>query len=421
MKIEVYIHNRWQEAAEVKLLGDEREGTLARCLLEYNNDYAGKYLFKKGNFAVSLKHPVDFSLTDSPNWPSFLLDLMPSGAARRVWEHKLHLKNSKEHDWTLLNQGACNPIGNLRIAESKHHLQVDPNHPGFDLQDIIHKSESFLDYAIEKGAAVSGTTGAAGDAPKYLVSKSKIDKWHPSASIPQDQIESEWIVKFLRGRTKEDHLILESEAQCYQLASEIGLRTGFQPIYYPNTLCIPRFDVEYKGIETKRHGVESLYSAMGISEFGIPLSHEAVIRTIYKYCTHPQDEIVEYLLRDIFNYIIGNVDNHGRNTSFIKYDDETVKLSPIYDTAPMCFDPQLITRTIRWEEMTIKNETKVLLDEDELKGFLNSIKVPTEPFSQKLQIFLKNLSKVKTSEIFTYPEMLNLVNGKLKKVLDLYK
>jgi serine/threonine-protein kinase HipA len=43
-----------------------------------------------------------------------------------------------------------------------------------------------------------------------------------------------------------------------------------------------------------------------------------------------------------------NTDNHGRNSAFLKYADGTVKLSPLYDFAPMFLDPEGIPRSSRW-------------------------------------------------------------------------
>ena len=48
------------------------------------------------------------------------------------------------------------------------------------------------------------------------------------------------------------------------------------------------------------------------------------------------------------NSALRNTDNHARNTAFIKYADGTVKLSPLYDFAPMFLDPEGIARASVW-------------------------------------------------------------------------
>lgn len=95
---------------------------------------------------------------------------------------------------------------------------ISNDHAGFHFSQIIENEEGFIDYALGRGAPVSGTTGVAGDAPKFTLSKSKNGKWFPGGSLSNEWIESEWIIKFLRGRTRADHVILESEAMLYGLA-----------------------------------------------------------------------------------------------------------------------------------------------------------------------------------------------------------
>ena len=57
--------------------------------------------------------------------------------------------------------------------------------------------------------------------------------------------------------------------------------------------------------------------------------------------------VIEYLRRDLLNIVLGNSDNHGRNTSIIRW-SRGLGLAPIYDLAPMVLDDSGITRTSRW-------------------------------------------------------------------------
>lgn len=59
------------------------------------------------------------------------------------------------------------------------------------------------------------------------------------------------------------------------------------------------------------------------------------------------DLVAEYLRRDLLNKILGNSDNHGRNTAIIRGAD-SFRLAPIYDLAPMVMDDEGITRTTKW-------------------------------------------------------------------------
>ena len=51
----------------------------------------------------------------------------------------------------------------------------------------------------------------------------------------------------------------------------------------------------------------------------------------------PEGEVVEYVKRDVANIVLGNKDNHGRNTAVQRHCDGTVRLAPVFDFAPMRF------------------------------------------------------------------------------------
>ena len=57
--------------------------------------------------------------------------------------------------------------------------------------------------------------------------------------------------------------------------------------------------------------------------------------------------VADYLRRDLLNKILGNSDNHGRNTAIIR-DVGSFRLAPIYDLAPMVMDEEGVTRTTKW-------------------------------------------------------------------------
>jgi serine/threonine-protein kinase HipA len=295
---------------------------------------------------------------------------------------------------------------------------IDDQHPGFELAQILEKEEGFLDYALECGAPVSGTTGVAGDAPKFTLSKSIHDRWYPGGSLSKKYIDSEWIIKFLRGRTKADHVILESEAQLYRLAEDLGLRGGFQPIYQDYALLIPRFDVVREGGELRRLGVESLSSTMGVFEFGQSASHENALKTIFKVTTSSLVEVAEYMMRDFFNTLIGNTDNHGRNTSLLKHLDGRIELSPLYDCAPMALDPQMITRTITWDEVERDRVCHGLPKLSSLWIWMEKCDMETELVKQELNKFLRKLDVLDLNDYNWPGDLLSFLEKNKKRMIE---
>jgi serine/threonine-protein kinase HipA len=82
--------------------------------------------------------------------------------------------------------------------------------------------------------------------------------------------------------------------------------------------------------------------------------------------------VADYLRRDLINKILGNSDNHGRNTAIIRTRD-TLRLAPIYDLAPMVMDVEGITRTTKWP-MAIERAGEV-----DWRGACNALAPLLEP------------------------------------------
>lgn len=53
---------------------------------------------------------------------------------------------------------------------------------------------------------------------------------------------------------------------------------------------------------------------------------------------------------------MGNPDNHCRNTALRKFPDGTVRLSPLFDFAPMRMDEAAIPSATIWECMRLRNQ-----------------------------------------------------------------
>jgi serine/threonine-protein kinase HipA len=60
--------------------------------------------------------------------------------------------------------------------------------------------------------------------------------------------------------------------------------------------------------------------------------------------------VLEYIKRDVANLALGNKDNHARNTALQRDFSGGVRLTPLYDFAPMYLHPDGIARRIRWED-----------------------------------------------------------------------
>lgn len=209
--IEVHRDGGWHTMAKVELIGDPSQGYRAATRLSYETSHAIDNLRRKDKSAVSCGIPVGLGVLRLNHWPSFLLDLIPAGAARRFWLRRLKLADQAENEWNLLRDGACNAPGALRIQEAASELEYT-EHPGFARDDILFMKEEFIDHCEKHGASVGGSSGAQGDARKFLLTEDLNGRWHPAESVPVSKRKREWLVKFPRHRFERDEWVLRSEA-----------------------------------------------------------------------------------------------------------------------------------------------------------------------------------------------------------------
>lgn len=73
------------------------------------------------------------------------------------------------------------------------------------------------------------------------------------------------------------------------------------------------------------------------------------IERLAKTVTRPEQEVIEYVKRDVANVVLCNKDDHARNTAMQRLADGTVRLTPVFDFAPMVLHLDGIARRMRWE------------------------------------------------------------------------
>ncbi|MED5490665.1 MAG: HipA domain-containing protein [Pseudomonadota bacterium] len=363
LTIQTHANGQWHDALE---LSPSNPGSVAdaRTTASYKTAYLGEFVEAIDSifeYAVSVNLPVSWSPVDSKGFPAFVYDIIPAGHARRSLLKRFHDEkpDGVDTDWFLL--GRCTPsaIGNLRVKESAEALE-DTGAEAFARQHIVERTNDFLEYAYEAGAALGGATGAQGEAPKLLLAESRDGQFYADAMLDDRLVLAHWLVKFARNNvTENDKNILRAEYHYYKALADLGLNTvptaglSLEEADKPS-LWMPRFDRVVQGEGVERIAVESVYSLLGNTEPGSRLKHEAVLaRLIELWCISGQeaevpDLIFEYIRRDLLNRILGNSDNHGRNIAVFRH-SERFELAPIYDLAPMILDAEGVTRATKWE------------------------------------------------------------------------
>ena len=139
-----------------------------------------------------------------------------------------------------------------------------------------------------------------------------------------------------------------NEYICMKLAENAGLKvpnTKLIQIEDVEFLLIERYDRLCNGNEISRLHQEDACQALGIlsnnkyQNDGGP-SIADIYTLIKAQTTIPLLETRAFLQYMLFNFIIGNCDAHGKNYSLI-FQDNTVKLTPIYDTVCTLAYPNL--------------------------------------------------------------------------------
>lgn len=362
LTIEVHVEGEWREAAAVDFLEIER-GIAGATRFTYDD----MYFFDQGAIdamdgevidrrSVSIRCPVNLQSLSWNTWPAWLLDVMPQGVARSRIAGILNLRpDDSATELPLLERAGGSPIGNFRIRESWEEEQrriADIQCPPLTDQDIAERSEQFLDVVVRFAYLASGSSGVQGEWPKALMTRSVRDGcWYPDPFVSTDEGVEHAIVKLLRSTNHEDGLIIASEAPYLEIARAFGLNVA-APLRYSNgVLFIPRFDRTVQNGQVMLHGQESLVSSLGVAAFGHSGHHEDYIAVIRDVSDDPAADVLEYVLRDVLNIAMGNPDNHGRNSALQKPATGGIRLSPLYDFAPMRISAAAVGRSTRWRCM----------------------------------------------------------------------
>lgn len=353
--IQIYQNDHWLDCAVVELVGQVESGWRTATRTSYLFEYAISHMDLCDGHALSYHLPVNVQNTLNDTWPAFLMDLLPQGYGRKELLRQLNYsENAQEQaDWALLKAGAGNPIGHLRIKEAYEWLQCNfptDQNTGFSLDEIIERKEHFIESLASYGLFIAGSSGVQGEWPKLLLSQGHDDLFYLDHTLADHQVKKHWLVKFSRGIDENLNKILSNEAHYMKIAQYLGLRVHDELELHGKTLFIPRFDRYIQDGKVHRIAQESLASLSGKAGFGIRMTHNQICELLMQCCSHPKEEIVEYLKRDLANVALGNKDNHSRNTAIQRLNNGIIQLTPLYDFAPMWLHPDGIARTTRWEK-----------------------------------------------------------------------
>jgi serine/threonine-protein kinase HipA len=350
--LQLHAQGAWHDVASVRLHGKENEGWKAGTYSGYAVEWAFQHASASDAHALCARWPVGLEPLQVPHWPVFLIDMLPQGFGRQELLQRIGQSPlaGVPADWQLLLAGAGNPIGNLRVKEAAQWLDVNAGaQRGFTDDEVAHRGDQFSESLASHGLFVAGSSGVQGEWPKVLLTRAEDGLLYLDHTLPDERARQHYIVKFGRGNNSQLASILRHEAPYMDIAARLGLRVHAPLELRHRALFIPRFDRQAQCGVVTRLAQESIATLTGMPGFEALPSHDLVCLALLRHCTNPQDDVLEYLKRDVANLALGNKDNHARNTAVQRDFNGRIALTPVYDFAPMYLHPDGIARRIRWE------------------------------------------------------------------------
>jgi serine/threonine protein kinase HipA of HipAB toxin-antitoxin module len=204
--LQIFIDDAWRDVAALDLTGDVRRGVGAATFLIYLPSYAIAYWERIDAAALSVNVPVSLMTYPTETWPPFLVDLLPQGYGRIELLKQLGRDEGAgpAANWALLCAGAGNPIGNIRVKEAHEwaSARTGTTMRGFTMAEIASRAGDFNEYLAQNGLFLAGSSGIQGEWPKILLTRAHDGLFYLDHTLPDEQAQQHYIVKFGRGTVK---------------------------------------------------------------------------------------------------------------------------------------------------------------------------------------------------------------------------
>ncbi len=311
--------------------------------------YAKEYLKKADARPVSISLPLQEETFSAAQTRCFFEGLLPEGFTRRSVAHYIH---ADEGDYiTILESLGKECLGAIRIG--------DVNESAGD--------EDYEKLSIERVTALAreGATKSA-----QLVTKAHLSLTGASGKVGlyYDQENNDWYLP--KGAAPSTHIVKQSHIRLEGIVinEQLAIRTAaHMGIEVPESFIInvgksededvlyatKRFDRIFKDEAEKITGMtrpyrlhqEDFAQALGIrSTKKYETEKEDYFRQMFdllrKYSANPIEDQKKLWNIVIFDYLIGNTDNHLKNYSLL-YDEHLkgIRLAPAYDILSTCVYP----------------------------------------------------------------------------------
>lgn len=304
--------------------------------------YDKNYIIDSAYRPISISLPFQEECFSREVTRNYFEGLLPEGFSRQCVASNIHV-DSDDYIFILQVLGReC--LGAIKIVDKQNTVE-DFGYKELSLQDVqslaAEGASKAMDLVIQSHLSLTGASGKAG-----LFYNHKEHKWY----LPQGLAPSNYIVKQSHVRLK--HLVV-NEQLCLFTAKRLGIeipesfifecgeRRADDSILFA-TKRFDRFTDEFSKnagglVVPYRLHQEDFVQALGIKssdKYEKNGGHylKKMFDVLKSYSANPIEDQFKLWKITIFNYLIGNTDNHIKNSALLYSKDlKAIRLAPCYD------------------------------------------------------------------------------------------
>ena len=295
----------------------------------FSFQYSKKWLTSPDAFQISISLPMQEGIFSHDKVRSFFSNLLPESAVRELIAKRLGI--SDKNDFMLLKRIGGECAGAITILPES---EIPESPDQYTYRSLSDKQLVDLIKHIPRHPLLAGQEGIrislAGAQEKLALFYKD-----PTFYIPINGAPSNYILKPGMAHFQSS---IENECFCMVLANAIDLNVPpviITPKETQKVLLIKRYDRILDNDVPMRLHQEDFCQAMGLSH---ELKYQADGGTGLKECfdlvraysVNPIKDFQQLMQWVFFNYLIGNMDGHAKNLSFI-YQAKQIRLAPFYD------------------------------------------------------------------------------------------
>lgn len=303
--------------------------------------YADTYLENPEHRAISIGLPLEEKTFNAQRTRIFFEGLLPEGFTRRCVAEWMHMD---ENDYVSILAGLGREcLGAIKIVDESEET-ITPEYRELSAEEVYAlASEGAAESAELVTKSHLSLTGASGKVGLYY--NEKEEKWY----LPIGEAPSTHIVKQSHVRLKK---IVANEQLCLLTAKYLGIEIPESFIVTTDVndeeavlFATKRYDRKFVEddklidglLAPRRLHQEDFAQALGIAASNkYEKKKEGYLKMLFDVLrSHSADPMTDSLkLWDIcvFNYLIGNTDNHIKNLSLLYGEDlKSIRLAPAYD------------------------------------------------------------------------------------------